>query len=109
MLQNRTNVNINNKYMGGDDGDPVSDFDEFVLHKEGNEEIHITGKARKQLKWPLFTAHIQKSELATPIILDSPIKSTDTKDITHGFSPPSHKSSEKRRAGQKKYARRDRA
>ena len=32
---------------GNDDGSPISDFDEFVIHTEGNEEIHITGKARK--------------------------------------------------------------
>jgi len=31
-----------------------SDFDEYIVHQEGNEEIHITGKARKQLKFPLF-------------------------------------------------------
>ncbi len=32
-----------------------SDYDEYLVHQEGNEEIHITGKARKQLKYPLFS------------------------------------------------------
>ena len=27
-----------------------SDNDEFVVHQEGHEEIHITRKAKKQLK-----------------------------------------------------------
>jgi hypothetical protein len=46
VVQQRPYVNINSKYLG-DDGEAVSDYDEFILHKEGNEEIHITGKARK--------------------------------------------------------------
>ena len=33
----------------------ASDNDEYIVHQEGNEEIHITGKARKQLKWPLLS------------------------------------------------------
>lgn len=36
-------------YPESDDEDG-SDNDEFIVHQEGNEEIHITRKAKKQLK-----------------------------------------------------------
>ena len=32
------------------DDEEGSDNDEFIIHQEGHEEIHITRKAKKQLK-----------------------------------------------------------
>lgn len=43
------NMGRTTTYPESDDEDG-SDNDEFIVHQEGNEEIHITRKAKKQLK-----------------------------------------------------------
>lgn len=40
---------ITNEFAEGSD-EEGSDNDEFIVHTEGHEEIHITRKAKKQLK-----------------------------------------------------------
>ena len=41
-----------------------SDYEEYIVHKEGNEEIHITGKAKKQLTWSLMqSSNLEKSTM----------------------------------------------
>ncbi|CDW83809.1 UNKNOWN [Stylonychia lemnae] len=53
------NTNTNSVHQEPQD----SDYDEFIIHKDGNEEIHITGKARKQLQWPLLHGqNVEKSK-----------------------------------------------
>ena len=48
--------------------DSASDNDEYIIHQEGNEEIRISNKVRKQLEWPLYSS-LQKSQ--RPFMLES--------------------------------------
>ena len=38
---------------GSQEDENASDHDEFIVHNDGNEEIHITRKAKRQLKMPV--------------------------------------------------------
>lgn len=38
---------------GSEEDQNASDHDEFIVHNDGNEEIHITRKAKRQLKMPV--------------------------------------------------------
>jgi hypothetical protein len=38
---------------GSEEDQDASDHDEFIVHNDGNEEIHITRKAKRQLKMPV--------------------------------------------------------
>lgn len=48
------------------DDDYGSDHDEFIVHQEGNEEIHITRKAKKQLKSQVAHFKVVKHYSAKP-------------------------------------------
>jgi hypothetical protein len=44
------------------------DFDEYVVQVEGNEQIHITGKTKRQLNWQLLPAN-KNSNIKQPILV----------------------------------------
>jgi hypothetical protein len=55
-LNNRTQNNrvvIIDHSEGSEEDQDASDHDEFIVHNDGNEEIHITRKAKRQLKMPV--------------------------------------------------------
>lgn len=54
LQQRKSVLEVNNKLgvsaTSDTDDEDASDNDEFIVHQEGYEEIHITRKAKRQLK-----------------------------------------------------------
>jgi len=50
---------------GSEEDENASDHDEFIVHNDGNEEIHITRRAKRQLKMPV--AHFKSLRPQTQI------------------------------------------